>query len=146
MNYTCEIIIDLPRDQVIELFDNPDNMKHWQTGFISLEPLSGTPGQAGAQSKLTYQMGKRTIEMTETILSRDLPSEFSATYEAANVWNEVKNFFHEHGPDQTRWVTEQTFRFGGFMKLMGWLMPGAFKKQSMKYLQDFKAFAESSER
>jgi hypothetical protein len=25
---------------------------------------------------------------------------------------------------------------------MGFLMPGAFKKQSMKYLRDFKAFAE----
>jgi hypothetical protein len=28
------------------------------------------------------------------------------------------------------------------MKLIGFLMPGAFKKQSMKYAQDFKNFAE----
>jgi hypothetical protein len=29
------------------------------------------------------------------------------------------------------------------MKLIGWLMPGAFKKQSQKYLNDFKDFAEN---
>jgi len=28
------------------------------------------------------------------------------------------------------------------MKLMGFIMPGAFKKQSAKSLSDFKAFAE----
>lgn len=28
------------------------------------------------------------------------------------------------------------------MKLFGWLMPGAFKKQSQKYLDMFKEFAE----
>jgi hypothetical protein len=29
------------------------------------------------------------------------------------------------------------------MKAMGFLMPNAFKKQSMKYLTDFKNFAEN---
>jgi hypothetical protein len=28
------------------------------------------------------------------------------------------------------------------MKLIGWLMPGTFKKQSQKYLDLFKSFAE----
>jgi hypothetical protein len=28
------------------------------------------------------------------------------------------------------------------MKLMGWLMPGAFKKQSQKYLVFFKEYVE----
>ncbi|WP_337251640.1 hypothetical protein [Maribacter halichondriae] len=38
---------------------------------------------------------------------------------------------------------ETDFQFEGFMmKTMGFLMPGAFKKQSKKYMEDFKAFAE----
>jgi hypothetical protein len=28
------------------------------------------------------------------------------------------------------------------MRLVGLLMPGAFRKQSQQYMQDFKAFAE----
>jgi hypothetical protein len=33
MNYTCEVVIDLPRDRVIELFDNPQNLTKWQPGL-----------------------------------------------------------------------------------------------------------------
>ncbi len=40
-------------------------------------------------------------------------------------------------------MSEQEFNFTGFMKLVAWLMPGMFKKQSLKYQQDFKRFAES---
>lgn len=142
MKYKLEIDIDLPREKVIELFDNPDNIKHWQPGFISMEPMEGTPGQVGAKSHLKYQMGKRKVNMVETITTRNLPEEFSGTYEAGGVWNGIQNFFHEAGPDKTRWVTENEFKFSGFMKIMGLLMPGTFKKQSFQYMKYFKEFAE----
>ena len=143
MKYTLTIDIDLPRQKVIELFDDPDNLKHWQEGFISLEPVSGKPGEVGAKSRLQYRMGKRKIEMIETITSRNLPLEFSGAYEAPGVWNEVRNFFEEIDGNRTRWRSEVEFRFQSFfMKMMGFLMPGAFRKQSFKYMSDFKKFAE----
>lgn len=144
MQYELEISLNLPRSRVIELFDSTENLKHWQQGLVSFEPLSGTPGQEGAKSKLRYQMGKKEIEMVETITQRNLPDEFSGTYEAKGVWNEVRNFFHEDGPNKTRWVTHHDFRMSGFMKVFAFLMPGAFKKQSFKYMEDFKAFAEKA--
>ena len=46
--------------------------------------------------------------------------------------------------DIDEWVSESEFQFQGFgMKLFGFLMPGAFKKQSQKYLNDFKNFVEN---
>ena len=146
MKYQLEIHLKLPRERVIELFDNPDNMQHWQEGFISFEPLSGTPGEVGAKSRLKYQMGKRRIDMVETITSRNLPEEFSGTYEADGVWNEVRNYFSKASDGGTNWVTENEFHPTNFMmKAMMFLMPGAFKKQSYKYMEDFKAFAEGAE-
>jgi len=142
MQYTVEIELALPRERVIELFDDPENMPRWQRGLLSFEPLSGTPGQPGAKSRLVYQMGKRRVEMIETITERDLPECFSGTYDGKNVHNVVRNRFVELAPDRTRWISENEFRFQGLMKLMGVLMKGAFPKQSLKYLQDFKAFAE----
>ena len=109
---------------------------------MSFDPISGEPGQPGAKSNMVFQMGKRRIEMVETITVRNLPDEFSGTYEAPGVWNEVQNHFAELGPDETRWTTHNEFRFKGFMKVMGFLMPGMFRKQSYKYLQMFKTFAE----
>ncbi|MTI19973.1 SRPBCC family protein [Fulvivirga sp. RKSG066] len=143
MKYTLEIVIDLPREEVIALFDNPENLKKWQEGLVSFEHLSGERGKPGAKSKLFYRMGKREIEMIETITVRNLPEEFSGTYEADGVYNIQRNFFKEKGKDQTLWISESEFQFSGFMKLMGWVMPGAFKKQSKKFLVAFKEFAES---
>lgn len=144
MKYQHHIDINLPLKKVIELFDNPDNMKHWQKGFISLEHLSGEPGKEGAKSQLKYDMGKRKIEMVETIITRSLPEEFSANYEAKGVWNEVRNYFTEVDAHTTRWTSKNEFRFSGMMKLIAFLMPGAFKKQSYQYMEDFKAFAEGA--
>ena len=143
MKYTTEIDINKPIEKVIELFDNPDNMGQWMEGLLSFEPLSGTPGQPGAKSRLKFKMGKREIEMTETILTRNLPDEFTGTYEAKGVFNIVKNKFVQLTDKKTRYITEQEFQFKGFMKIIAFLMQGAFKKQSMKYLTDFKKFAET---
>lgn len=142
MKYTVETEINLPITRVVELFDDPENLKHWQPGLISFEPISGTPGQTGAKSKLKYKMGKREIEMIETITVRNLPQEFSGTYEAKGVFNIVKNYFRPVSDNKTKYINETEFQFSGFMKLIGFLMPGAFRKESEKYLRQFKEFAE----
>ncbi len=142
MKYSNEININLPLNKVIELFENPNNMKHWQPGLQSFEHISGTQGQAGAKSKLKYKMGKREIEMIETITKQNLPHDFAATYEAKGVYNLLLNKFIPVSENKTKWVSETEFKFSGFMKLIGFLMPGTFKRQSQKYLDDFKTFAE----
>lgn len=142
MKYSVEITIDLSRTRVIELFDNPDNLKEWQPGLISFENISGDPGKVGTKSKLLYKIGKREIEMIETITVNNLPDEFSGTFKAKGVYNEVRNYFHESGENQTLWVSENLFETKGFMRLLVFFMPGSFKKQSYKYLEYFKEFAE----
>ncbi|HBU77223.1 MAG TPA: SRPBCC family protein [Muricauda sp.] len=143
MKYTTEIVVDVPREEFIKKMDDPDNMKHWQQGLIGYEQLSASPGQEGSRMSLSYEMGKRKMDLVETIIKKDLPEEIHMTYETKGVHNIQKNYFKEEG-EKTRWVSESEFQFSGFgMKLMGFLMPGAFKKQSLKYMQDFKAFAEN---
>ena len=142
MKYSNEVVIQLPRARVIELFDSEKNLFQWQPELISFEHLSGEKGQPGAKSLLKYQMGKREVEMTETITVRNLPEEFSGTYEAKGVWNEVVNRFETLDDSSTRWVSESNFKFSGFMKVIALFMPGAFKKQSQKYMDQFKSFAE----
>ena len=144
MKYTSEIEINSPIDKVIELFDNPDNMDKWMKGLQSFEPISGKPGQVGAKSRLKFKMGKREIEMIETITVRNLPDEFSGTYDAKGVFNIVKNRFISLPNNRTKYISEQEFQFSGIMKIIGFLMPSAFKKQSMKYLCDFKNFVEKA--
>jgi len=143
MRYTTAITINLPRNRVIDLFDNSDNIKKWQPELIKFEHLSGTPGQNGAKTKMLYNMGGRETEMVETIVERNFPDSFSATYETKGVKNMLENEFIALDENTTKWKMISEFSFSGFYKLMGLLMPGAFKKQSLKTMNQFKNFAES---
>ena len=147
MKYTVEIELDLPRDRVVALFDNADNLYKWMEGLESMEHLSGEPGQSGAKTKLVFKMGNRVIEMIETITARELPDRFDTTYEVDGVFNIVSTRFIATSPDKTMYASDQEFQFNSLlMKVFGLLMPGSFKKQSLKYLKDFKRFAESEGR
>lgn len=145
MKYTTEIKIAKPIEEVIEKFSDPHNIKHWQRGFISMEPVSGKLGEEGSRNRLKFKMGKRVIVMEETIIKNDLPGQFHAKYSSKGVFNTQENFFEETPENRTLWITHHEFRFSGFMKLMGVFMPGAFRKQSQQYMQDFKAFVENKQ-
>ncbi len=147
MKYTREVVIDLPRDRVIQLFDDADNLPKWQDGLQRFEHVSGEPGQPGARSRLVYDHRGRRWELIETITERNLPDEFTAIYETEGVWNLMKNRFEEDGPDRTRWIAESEFRpLGLKMKLMAILLRPMFTSTTMKTLRDFKAFAERESR
>jgi uncharacterized membrane protein len=144
MKFTTEIIISKPLEIVLRLFDNVENMKKWQPDLESYELLDGTPGEPGARMKLVYNTGKRRIEMIETITVKNLPEEFSGYYELKGIKNLIKNSFHDLGDGSTKWKSECEFILSGFMKIIGWIMPGAFKKQSLLMMDRFKSFAENS--
>ena len=143
MKYTTELELNLPRTRVVELFNNPDNMPKWQPGLVSFDPISGKPGKEGAKSKLVYKMGKREVEMIETITKNNLPNEFNGTYQAKGVYNIISNKFIALDEHKTQWVSENEFQFSGFMKFMSIFMKGAFPKQTLKIMNKFKEFAES---
>ncbi|MDX1556494.1 MAG: SRPBCC family protein, partial [Xanthomonadales bacterium] len=70
---------------------------------------------------------------------------FSGTYECSGTVSTMTNRFEETGPGRTRWIAESEYEFGSvWMKLMAMLMPGAFKKQTRKYMHNFKMFAEAN--
>lgn len=144
MKYSLETQINVPLDRTIELFNNSENLKEWMMGLQKLEHLSGERGQVGAKTKMYFDWGKRKTEMIETITVMNLPEEFSATFEMQGTLNIQKNSFEKVNETTTKWVSHSEFQFASLgMKFMGFLMPGAFKKQSQKYADSFKRFAES---
>jgi len=144
MKYSCEVIIELPRDRVVALFDNPDNLSKWMPGLKSSEHLTGERGQPGATSRMVFDQGGKQIEMIETIVSRNLPEEFTGTFETEGVKNHLVNRFYEDEPQKTRWVTETEFTFSGKLKLMAPMMRSSFQEQTQEYMDRFKRFAETA--
>lgn len=144
MRYVEQTTINRSRDRVIAKFDNADNLSKWQEGLVSMTHLSGTPGQAGAKSRLIYQMGSRTIEMIETIEENALPDRFIAIYEADGMWNRNENHFEETDEGNTEWSMLCEFRPTSLMlKVMATILPGMFKKQTRQNMGAFRDFVEN---
>lgn len=146
MKFICQVDIDLPRDRVVQLFDNAETLKEWQDGFVSREHVSGVPGATGSKTRCRYQSGKREIVLIETIITRDFPDEFTALYEAKEMTNTMSNKFSALSENSTRYVAEINYiKLNGFrVRIMATLFPGMFRRQTQKWLDQFKSFCERS--
>ena len=153
MKYTVSMEIALPRERVVRLLADPAQMPKWLRGLVLHEPLSGVHGQVGTKSRVVMQMGQQTMECTETITRLEpadlhgIGSEGVVHFEreivGKGMWSAARERLTAAGPETTLWVSENEYRFSGLlMRLVGLLMPGAFRKQSLQHMQDFKAFAE----
>ncbi|NNE28656.1 MAG: SRPBCC family protein, partial [Saprospiraceae bacterium] len=137
--------IALPKEKVVELWENPDNLVHWQDGFMGMDHISGNPGQAGAKSLMKYQFKRGLMELEETILENQLPDRFAGQYDHKHMTNTMVNTFTELPNGDTRWSSEIEYtKFKAFLpRLMAFLFPGMFRKQAQKWFDQFKTFSES---
>jgi hypothetical protein len=153
MKHNVSIEIALPREKAAQLLADPAHMPMWVRGLVLHEPLNGTHGQVGTESRVVMKMGNRTFEATETITRRepvelhDIPSGSAVHFEreitGEGRWTAVRDRLTEAGPQTTLWECESEYQFSGLaMRLVGRLMPGAFRKQSLRHMKDFKAFVE----
>ena len=144
MNFSCSVEINVQRDFMVELMAEKNNFPHWQPEFRSVESVDGTPGQSGTKTLMKYQSGKHNFELIETIRTNNLPDEIIGEYETPGTcWNTMHSVFSSLAENRTLWETEIEYKFHGFMiKVMAKIMPGMFRKQTQKYLDNFKAFAE----
>lgn len=153
MKYTVSIEIALPRERSVQLLADPAHTPKWLRGLVLHEPQNGVHGQVGTKSRVVIQTGRQKFEATETITRRDpadlnaIPAgsvvHFDREIVGEGMWSVARERLTEAGPETTLWVSENEYRFSGLlMRLVGLLMPGAFRKQSLQHMQDFKAFAE----
>lgn len=146
MKYTCTVDISLTFHECANLWADERHFHLWQDGFQSIIPLEGKPSEVGSTATILLEQGKRKMELKETILTNNLPQEKKALYEHIHMSNTQTTKFEKIDEDHTRLISEVEYtQFNGFMpKMMGKLFPGMFKKQSQKWLDQFKAFAEAN--
>ena len=146
MKFGGTIIIDKPLEEVVALFSDTNNLKHWQDGFQSKELISGTEGTNGAISKIYFRQGKREMELTETIINNQLPNSFEAQYHHKHMDNTLITSFTSISATQTEYKNEGEYTRVSWVlpKLMMILFPSMFRKQAYKWMENFKHFAEAS--
>jgi hypothetical protein len=146
MKFKLELPIRKPRSEVWKLFDDPDNMPKWQPSLVKIERLSGTAGQPGAVSRLTFKSGEHEFALIEKVLFRAEPDRLDGVYENEYAENIVKNTFLEQGAEETLWKVEVVFKFKTFiMKILGPLRKKNFVIRTQRDMERFKALAEGTQ-
>lgn len=144
MKFRLELTINRPRAEVWTIFMNPENLNKWQPTLIKTEPLSGTPGQPGTVTKLTYEENGREFSLTEKILLREEPDRIDQLYENQFSENITRNTFTGENENQTLWIVENEFKFKTLiMRVLGPLMKKNFIARTQKDMDRFKELAES---
>lgn len=145
MKFSLELPINKSRVEVWKAFDNVENMSKWQPSLTKFENLSGTPGQPGAVSRLTYSEGKNEFFLIEKITLRDEPGRFDGTYENDFADNTIRNTFIATSEHETLWKMDVEFTFKTLlMKIVGPLMKKNFVIRSQKDMERFKELVEKS--
>jgi uncharacterized membrane protein len=145
MNFTTQVVIQLPRPRVIELVSDPGNLPQWQPGIMSVELIEGERNTVGARSRVEFDFRGFRLEMIETITAYSPPDMFAARYEARGVRNAVENRFFADGPAKTRWVLSNNFSFSGLMSFVSPFVRDSVPQQNRDAMQRFKAFAERNQ-
>jgi hypothetical protein len=144
MKFRLELPINKSRADVWKAFDNPQNMKKWQRSLISFETISGTQGQPGAVSRLTFEERGRQFELIERVTHREEPNRLDGVYVNNFADNIVRNTFIEKGKDQTLWVVETDFKFKTLvMRILGPIMKKNLVARTQKGMERFKEMVES---
>jgi len=144
MKFKLELIINKPRVDVWKTFDNPQNISKWQPSLTKFELQSGTQGQPGAVSKLTYEEGGREFSLIEKVTYREEPHRLDGIYENEFTDNPIMNTFIANGENETLWVIKAEFKFKTpVMRILGPFMKKNFMNRTQNDMERFKEFAES---
>lgn len=80
--------------------------------------------------------------ISETILEQHLPHQMKFAYDSNMGRNVVEIRFKELSKNEVEQTSHTIMELKGAMKVIGFLFKGMFKKQSLKYMNAFKAYVE----
>ena len=141
MNFTAQIVIDRPRERVVELIRNPEHLAQWQPGW-QYGPCWPANWIRSARGGVFVELSGLRLEMIETIVASSPPDLFTSVYTARGVQNRVENRFFADNPDATRWVMSNAFQFTGLMVVVGTFVGDFVPKQTVESMRRFKLVAE----
>jgi uncharacterized protein YndB with AHSA1/START domain len=143
LNYRYEMVIRKPIRFVVDLYTDRDQLSKWQRGLLNSELLPDADGRK--KYKLTFQLGKRKMFITETILRNELPEYYEVQYKMKGAQHVVKNRFTAENSSSTKWIYDVEFTFKGLMNQIAGFMKSGFDQQSRILMNNFKMFAEKSQ-
>ncbi|MDX1471251.1 MAG: hypothetical protein R3213_07125, partial [Flavobacteriaceae bacterium] len=94
----------IPLKDFVEIYRDRSFYKEWHPNLVSIAQLSGRQDAFGSKMILTYKMGRKKLEMIETVDENELPHKFYATYYTDGLDLKQQNHFVETPEGFTQWT------------------------------------------
>lgn len=142
MRYTLQIKIDRSIGEIGKLLHGSYKRKTWMPNLKSITAIQGQPGETNSRTKLIFQAGNRELIVIETITVNEFPDKIAGYYEMQGSVNHINNQFVDLNGKHTLLISEQCFELRGAKRLLAWVRPDIFRKQSMQHMEQFKKYIE----
>lgn len=142
MKYAIETVIEKPLAEVLEQFHDSSKYMMWMPGIKSHQTISGNQRETGSQSEFEFRMNGKDFSIKETIIKNKM-TEVTAEYISNGTVNTQTTQFWKIDDNKTAYKVHESFKLSGFMKVIGFLMPYSFKKQTKEFVEAFKRFSEN---
>lgn len=143
VEYTTEVEINKPVNEVFADFENVELMKTWMPEVKSIDVLEEKPEKVGSTYKIVVENQGRMIAMTEKVLAYEANKRISFHFDAENMLKTDDYIFTSEG-NKTKIVQESICTSDSY--IMRCLFPyfkSVLKSTSQTYLDKFKSASEA---
>lgn len=141
-NYTAQVSVNKPINEVFKTFNNSENIKNWIPEIKSFEVVNNNLGKTGSIYKLVVENQGEEISMTEKVLAFVPNEKVTLFFDAENMLKTDDYLFSEEN-GVTKITLNASCKSDSY--IMACLFPyfkGTFKEQDQTYLNNFKEFVE----
>lgn len=139
-NYTVQVSIKKPRNEVFTIFNTTGNLKKWIPEIKSIDTLKFNEGKIGSVFEMVVENNGEEITMTEKILAYIPNKKITLFFDAENMLK-TDDYIFEENESITVVTLNATCRSDSY--IMACVFPyfkSIFKEQDQTYLNNFKAY------
>ncbi len=137
MEYSVQIEINKPKNEVANLFVNRETMPLWEEGLIQIEDQKQSLFETSSIGYLVFSFQNKETRMKVTVLDNQLPDSITIVYEVPGAYNQCINTFKERS-NKTIWNMDVIFKFEEPLDIP----LEAFINKTKKSMELFKIFVE----
>tara|TARA_R110001592_G_scaffold8511_5_gene46435 strand:+ start:6449 stop:6985 length:537 start_codon:yes stop_codon:yes gene_type:complete len=141
-NYTTQITINKPVEEVFEIFSTSENAKKWIPEIKSFEVINENIGKTGSSYKIVIENQGQEILMTQKVIAYVKNEKLTLYFDAENMLKRDDYIFTEKEGITTITSSSSCQSESYLMACMFPYFKGTFQEQDQSYLNNFKTYIE----
>ncbi|PCH94090.1 MAG: hypothetical protein COB85_06010 [Bacteroidetes bacterium] len=145
VSFENKVLVNKPIEHSFLVFNNPNKLKDWVTGFKKISHVSGFPNEVGSKWALTIEEHGEEITMIEEITAYELDKLFAFKLENDVLTTYVEIRFEQIGSSTTIVVNNRIIGKNIFFKSLFPLFKSYFAEKTQADYEKLKNVIESTE-